>query len=42
MDILSNKLVNTLAKESTLESPESKEVSLVYLKSRLKLLNLEA
>ena len=42
MDILSNELVDTLIKEFTLESLKSKEVSLIYLKSKLRSLNLEA
>ena len=42
MDILGNKLADTLAKESTLESPKSEEVSLIYLKSKLRSLSLEA
>lgn len=42
MDILGNELADTLAKESTLESPKSEEVSLIYLKSKLRSLSLEA
>jgi hypothetical protein len=42
MDILGNELADTLAKQSTLEVPESREISLAYLGSRLRSLNLEA
>jgi hypothetical protein len=42
MDILGNELVDSLAKESTTESPELEEVSLAYLKSKLRSLSIEA
>ena len=42
MDILSNELADALVKESTLESLKSEEVSLIYLKSKLRSLSLEA
>jgi ribonuclease HI len=42
MDILSNELADSLVKESTIESPESEEVSLAYLKSKLRSLSIES
>jgi hypothetical protein len=42
MGILGNELADSLAKESTIESPESEEVSLAYLKSKLKSLSVES
>ena len=42
MGILGNELADSLAKESTIESPESEEVSLAYLKSKLKSLSIES
>jgi hypothetical protein len=42
MDILGNELADLLAKESTLEPPESEEISLAYLSSKIRLLAIEA